>query len=383
MTTDHDLPTIGLLENEPTDGAPATLGELRSDLGGLPLTAVDVDADVVGLFATVRMVQTFHNPHAQPIEAVYVFPLPDRAAVHSCVAVLGGRRIEAQLKERQEARDEYFAALDAGNAPRSPRRTGRRYSPSASATSPPARTRPSRWSCRWRSRSTAMRSRSASRSSWHRGTCPATRSTAAAPATASSTTPTRSRTRRASHRRNFSTPRVGPMPRVTVRIGDAGLGVHDISSSLHAARVGHERGLTALALQPDVDARGGLRLDRDVVVRYRLDSNLKVSAIAAGDDRDGVIVVNAVAPAASTARPRDVAILLDRSGSMAGWKMVAARRAAQRIVESLTATDRVWAAGFDTVVEHSPVTPQLARADDHVRARTGQFLAGARRARRY
>ncbi len=151
--------------------------------------------------------------------------------------------------------------------------------------------------------------------------------------------------------------------------------MHDISSSLHAARVGHERGLTALALQPDVDARGGLRLDRDVVVRYRLDSNLKVSAIAAGDDRDGVVVVSAVAPAASTARPRDVAILLDRSGSMAGWKMVTARRAAQRIVESLTATDRLWAAGFDTVVEHSPVTPQLARADDHVRARTGQFLA--------
>ena len=78
---------------------------------------------------------------------------------------------------------------------------------------------------------------------------------------------------------------------------------------------------------------------------------------------------------ASIARPRDVAFLLDRSGSMAGWKMVAARRAAQRIVESLTATDHVWAAGFDTVVEHSPVTPQLARADDHVRARTGQFLA--------
>ncbi len=35
-------------------------------------------------------------------------------------------------------------------------------------------------------------------------------------------------------------------------------------------------------------------------------------------------------------RPRDLVLLLDRSGSMGGWKMVAARRAAARIVDTLT-----------------------------------------------
>ena len=209
MTTDHDLPTIGLLENEPTDGAPATLGELRSDLGGLPLTAVDVDADVVGLFATVRMVQTFHNPHAQPIEAVYVFPLPTAAR---CTCVSPSSAAGASRHSSRNARRRATST--------SPRSTGkraraRRGGPAGGIhhqrRQPPRRRGRdrSRWSCRWRSRSTAMRSRSASRSSSRRGTCPATRSTAAAPATASPTTPTRSRTCCVSHRRNSSTPR-GP-----------------------------------------------------------------------------------------------------------------------------------------------------------------------------
>ena len=47
-------------------------------------------------------------------------------------------------------------------------------------------------------------------------------------------------------------------------------------------------------------------------------------------------------------RPRDVVLLLDRSGSMGGWKMVAARRAAARIVDTLTAADRFAVLAFDT-----------------------------------
>ena len=44
-------------------------------------------------------------------------------------------------------------------------------------------------------------------------------------------------------------------------------------------------------------------------------------------------------------------LVLDRSGSMSGWKMVAARRAAARIVDTLTAADRFAVLAFDDRVE--------------------------------
>ena len=49
-----------------------------------------------------------------------------------------------------------------------------------------------------------------------------------------------------------------------------------------------------------------------------------------------------VPPAGSSRRdrPRDVLFVLDRSGSMSGWKMAAARRAVARMVDTLTDRDR-------------------------------------------
>ncbi|BCJ35233.1 hypothetical protein Athai_27360 [Actinocatenispora thailandica] len=66
-------------------------------------------------------------------------------------------------------------------------------------------------------------------------------------------------------------------------------------------------------------------------------------------------------------RPRDVVLLLDRSGSMNGWKMVAARRAAARIVDTLTDADRFTVLLFDHLVEHAAGLPEglVAATDRH------------------
>ena len=56
-------------------------GSLRTGKGHLPLKAMDVQATLEGLLAHIELSQTFVNTYDEPLEATYIFPLPDRAAV--------------------------------------------------------------------------------------------------------------------------------------------------------------------------------------------------------------------------------------------------------------------------------------------------------------
>jgi hypothetical protein len=47
----------------------------------VPLRGVSVDASVIDFVSRTAVSQHFHNTEAFPIEAVYVFPLDERAAV--------------------------------------------------------------------------------------------------------------------------------------------------------------------------------------------------------------------------------------------------------------------------------------------------------------
>ena len=69
-------------------------------------------------------------------------------------------------------------------------------------------------------------------------------------------------------------------------------------------------------------------------------------------------------------------LVLDRSGSMGGWKMVAARRAAARMVDTLTARDRFAVLAFDNLVEAPPeLGDGLQVAGDQHRFRAVEFLS--------
>ncbi len=80
----------------------------------LPLRHTAVDAQVAGAVASVKVTQHFVNPSSGPIEAVYVFPLPHRAAVYGMTITVGNRRIRAVVKERRKARAVYLRARAAG-----------------------------------------------------------------------------------------------------------------------------------------------------------------------------------------------------------------------------------------------------------------------------
>src|SRR5689334_586631 len=61
--------------------APGSLISGGKDGIVLPLKNTTVNADISGFGARVTVVQTFTNPTAGPIEAIYTFPLPADAAV--------------------------------------------------------------------------------------------------------------------------------------------------------------------------------------------------------------------------------------------------------------------------------------------------------------
>jgi len=80
----------------------------------LPLKHTDVDAYVTGYIARVNVTQHFTNPYKEPIEAVYVFPLPENAAVDAMTMKIGERVIKGVIKKREEAREIYEQAIKEG-----------------------------------------------------------------------------------------------------------------------------------------------------------------------------------------------------------------------------------------------------------------------------
>ena len=96
---------------------PALGGLYVQNEGGsqvFPLIHTDVQAQVSGNVARVEVTQTFENPFEDPLEAIYVFPLPDEAAVDDMEIRIGDRVIRGEIKPREEAQAIYQQAIEEG-----------------------------------------------------------------------------------------------------------------------------------------------------------------------------------------------------------------------------------------------------------------------------
>lgn len=78
------------------------------------LKHTEVDAEVSGFLASVTVTQVFTNPYAEPLEALYVFPLPEKAAVDAMELVVGQRVIRGVIQTREQARNTYERARAEG-----------------------------------------------------------------------------------------------------------------------------------------------------------------------------------------------------------------------------------------------------------------------------
>ncbi|MFM9264296.1 VIT domain-containing protein [Tychonema sp. BBK16] len=97
-------PTSGLFVQTPSNGSQQVF----------PLKETQVQAKIAGNISRVEVVQKFENPFSEPLEAVYVFPLPDEGAVDDMEIKIGSRTIKADIKRRDEAVEIYEKARKQG-----------------------------------------------------------------------------------------------------------------------------------------------------------------------------------------------------------------------------------------------------------------------------
>jgi Ca-activated chloride channel family protein len=348
----------------------AGVGALRTDRGNLPLERLDVRATITGLIGRVVLTTGFVNTHDTALEATYVFPLPDRAAVTGMKMTAGDRVVEAELQERAAARQAYDDAIASGrrasiveeerpdvftmrvgNIP-----AGERVTVELSMVGPLV----------FEDGAATFRFPLVVAPRYVPGTPLPGPSVGDGYADDTDLVPDASRITPPVLLPGFPNPvRLS----IGVDVDPAGLELGEVRSSLHT--VVHEG--TTVTVVP------GERVDRDFILRLAYEGNSTAAVCVPDSDGDeGTYQLTVLPPEPSdTVRPRDVVLLLDRSGSMSGWKMVAARRAAARIVDTLTADDTFAVLTFDDRVER-PVElgTGLVTATDRHRFRAVEHLAG-------
>lgn len=83
-------------------------------IDALPLKHTRAEVTISGVIAEVRITQVYRNEGAQPLHARYVFPASTRAAVHALRMRIGGRVVDAEIREKRQAQAEFAQARREG-----------------------------------------------------------------------------------------------------------------------------------------------------------------------------------------------------------------------------------------------------------------------------
>lgn len=81
----------------------------------VPLVGVAITGEVFGAQARIFVRQRYRNNEARPIEAIYTFPVPSDAVLAGFAMECEGRRLEGEVKEREEAFQAYDDAVARGH----------------------------------------------------------------------------------------------------------------------------------------------------------------------------------------------------------------------------------------------------------------------------
>ena len=373
------LDGITVLDEIPAadDDAETGFGGLETARGGLPLQRLAVAGRITGLLYRLTVTQTFVNVHGEPLEATYIFPLPARAGVTRFRLQVGERVIDGVLKERGAARAEYDQAIEQGHRAAIAEEERPEVFTMRAGNIPPGE------AVTVELELAGPLAVADGEATFRFPLVVAPRYIPGAPldgpgvglgtALDTDAVPDASR---------ISPPVLlpgQPNPvhlRFRLELDPAGLPLSDLRASLHTLHLSQTgSGLRVIELTP-----GAERLDRDVILRFRVGGERIGGGLSVYRHADGATtgLLTVLPPATLPAsfRPRDVVVVLDRSGSMGGWKMTAARRAAGRIIDALTGRDRFGIILFDDQLEEpAPSAGQLIAATDRQRFRAVEFLA--------
>lgn len=355
----------------------ACFGTLQVSQGHLPLRSLEVHTELTGLVARTTVRQSFVNTYAQLLEATYIFPLPSRGAVTHFALRVAGRLIEGQLKERGAARQEYQQAIDTGH------RAAIAEQERPDVFTMRVGNLPAGELAQVELVLIAPLDVQGAEVTWRFPLVVAPRYIPGNPLPGPSVgdgisfdtdaVPDASRISPPVLLPNYPNPVRLSM---TVDIDTGALPLTQLESSLHAIQTQRSTGGVRMELVP------GERLDRDFILRYCVADEVIASSAIGCLDQDastrGLFELTLVppAPALAARKARDVVFVLDRSGSMDGWKMIAARRAVARMIDSLHAQDRFALLAFDSLVT-TPIGlgQTLQQATDRLRYRAVEFLA--------
>ncbi|MEW6745823.1 MAG: VIT domain-containing protein [Planctomycetota bacterium] len=362
--------------------SPEGFGSLTTSQGPLPLKALEVRGGITGLVYRLSMQQTFVNTHDAPLEATYIFPLPDRAAVSSFRMRIKDRVIEGVLKERAEARRDYDQAIRDGHRAAIGEEERPDIFTMRVGNIPPGE------QAQVELELDGALALAAGEATFRFPLVVAPRyipgraldGDTVGDGVASDTdqVPDASRISPPVLLPGFPNP---VQLQIELTIDAAHLPVSDLRSSLHTVVIESEGERSTIRLTP------GERLNRDFILRFKVASEaitstallVPDSSAGGGDPRDGTFLLTVVPPTVKDqgVKARDVVFVLDRSGSMEGWKIVSARRALTRMIDTLSEHDRFSVLLFDHEILYAAGCEggKLIPATDRNRFRTTELLA--------
>ena len=114
QSTQHDIQESVVQKQEVGFLLKSSAGETR---GPAPLLHTNVNIMISGSIARTTVSQQFTNPGSEWAEGVYVFPLPEQAAVDHLRMKIGERTIEGHIQERAQAKKPTRTPKPRANAP--------------------------------------------------------------------------------------------------------------------------------------------------------------------------------------------------------------------------------------------------------------------------
>lgn len=337
----------------------------------LPLKHITYRAAVNGVHSRVRVIQQFSNDAEKSVEAVYVFPLPDEATVVGCKMKIGDRTVDAELKAREEARQEYEQAIEAGHhGALMEQERPNIFTMNVGGIEP--------------GEQIDVEIDYVQRVPWQAAGARFTIPTVVAPRFVPGVPMDKQ-----GGGWSPDTTEVPDASKVTPVVAQEGVSYNadinisfapgfrcQLTSPSHPGLVTEQTLAKADTLEINT---GDITTDRDFILAYRSVQKMPTVAVHTGAVQDETFVLASIIPPGEvTAQAMDINLLLDRSGSMQGPKMSGLKQIAKKVLAKLKAQEldhRVGVVIYDNVAEVlcplGKITDQMISSIDSITARGG------------